>query len=273
MSAWTREFVQRYCPWGIGTLQLETRVGRIGELVPLVAEQCECDLIALGWSQQLSAGRAPIVHGRSSARSCPFSSFRSSSLRTRSLSSCSRRRRRPDASAARLPRPQRETLPRKRLRSPLTRPPRSPEAEQVSSEFDVGAQAAGREDIPNAGTSDVARRQARYRVIVVEIDTGAPATASGEIEVAATPEILWSVLTDIASWPRWNPDVKTASIDGSFASGTQFRRKAGPGTDHLDTSGRRAASPHRVDRNDIRHRNNPHRSTGMQHGTRIVRSR
>lgn len=62
MSAWTREFIQRYCPWGIGTLQLETRVGRIGELVPLVAEQCECDLIALGWSQQLSPGRAPVVH-------------------------------------------------------------------------------------------------------------------------------------------------------------------------------------------------------------------
>jgi nucleotide-binding universal stress UspA family protein len=62
VSAWTREFVQRYCPWGIGTLQLETRVGRIGELVPLVAEQCGCDLIALGWSQQLSSGRAPVVH-------------------------------------------------------------------------------------------------------------------------------------------------------------------------------------------------------------------
>ena len=62
VSAWASEFVQRYCPRGIGTLQLETRVGRIGELVPLVAEQCECDLIALGWSQQLSPSRAPVVH-------------------------------------------------------------------------------------------------------------------------------------------------------------------------------------------------------------------
>ena len=146
VSAWTREFIQRYCPWGIGTLQLETRVGRIGELVPLVAEQCECDLIALGWSQQLSLAAPRSSTRRSSARSCQFSSFRSSSLRTRSLSSCSRRRRRPDASAARLPRPQRETLRRKRLRSPLTRPPRSPEADQVSSEFDVGGQAARREN-------------------------------------------------------------------------------------------------------------------------------
>jgi nucleotide-binding universal stress UspA family protein len=61
VSAWTREFIQRYCPWGVGTVRLETRVGRIGELVPLVAEQCGCDLIALGWSRQLSSDRAPVV--------------------------------------------------------------------------------------------------------------------------------------------------------------------------------------------------------------------
>ncbi|MEX2613508.1 MAG: universal stress protein, partial [Gaiellaceae bacterium] len=61
VSAWMREFIQRYCPWGVGTVRLETRVGRIGELVPLVAEECGCDLIALGWSRQLSADRAPVV--------------------------------------------------------------------------------------------------------------------------------------------------------------------------------------------------------------------
>lgn len=59
--AWAREFLLRYCPWGLGTVRLETRVGRSGELVPLVAEQCDCDLIALGWSQELSADRAPVV--------------------------------------------------------------------------------------------------------------------------------------------------------------------------------------------------------------------
>ena len=76
----------------------------------------------------------------------------------------------------------------------------------------------------------------------VEIDTGAPAIANGEIEIAATPEMVWSVLTDIASWPRWNPDVKSASIDGPFASGTQFRWKAGPGTISSTLQG---VEPHR----------------------------
>jgi hypothetical protein len=59
--AWAREFLRRYSPWGLGTVHFETRVGRIGELIPLVTEECNCDLIALGWSQELSSGHAPVV--------------------------------------------------------------------------------------------------------------------------------------------------------------------------------------------------------------------
>jgi nucleotide-binding universal stress UspA family protein len=60
-AAWAREFVARYCPWGIGALRLETRVGRPEELVPRVAEECACDVVALGWAQQVAPGRAPVV--------------------------------------------------------------------------------------------------------------------------------------------------------------------------------------------------------------------
>jgi nucleotide-binding universal stress UspA family protein len=59
--AWAREFVRRYCPWGIGDVQLEQRVGNAEELVPLVADETAVDIIALGWTQQLAPGRAPIV--------------------------------------------------------------------------------------------------------------------------------------------------------------------------------------------------------------------
>jgi nucleotide-binding universal stress UspA family protein len=59
--AWAREFVLRYCPHGLGTVNLVTRVGRSGELVPLVADELDCDLIALGWSQALAPDRAPVV--------------------------------------------------------------------------------------------------------------------------------------------------------------------------------------------------------------------
>jgi nucleotide-binding universal stress UspA family protein len=59
--AWAAEFVSRYCRWGIGEVQLETRVGRLGELIPVVATESDCDLIALGWSQELASARTPVV--------------------------------------------------------------------------------------------------------------------------------------------------------------------------------------------------------------------
>jgi nucleotide-binding universal stress UspA family protein len=59
--AWADEFVRRYCRWGIDEVRFETRVGRIGELIPVVATESDCDLIALGWSRELSSARAPVV--------------------------------------------------------------------------------------------------------------------------------------------------------------------------------------------------------------------
>ena len=59
--AWAAEFVRRFCRWGIEEVRLEIRVGRIGELVPVVATESDCDLIALGWSQELASARAAVV--------------------------------------------------------------------------------------------------------------------------------------------------------------------------------------------------------------------
>jgi nucleotide-binding universal stress UspA family protein len=63
------EFLRRYCPWGIGNVRFEVRIGCCDELVPVVADETDADLIALGWAQELEAGRAPVVssalgHGR-----------------------------------------------------------------------------------------------------------------------------------------------------------------------------------------------------------------
>lgn len=59
--AWAAEFVRRFCRWGIEEVRLEIRVGRIGELVSVVATESDCDLIALGWSQELASARAAVV--------------------------------------------------------------------------------------------------------------------------------------------------------------------------------------------------------------------
>lgn len=60
-DAWAQEFLRRYCPWGIGTVRLEVRVGRPEDVLPLVAEQTQTDLVALGWGQELAEDRAPVV--------------------------------------------------------------------------------------------------------------------------------------------------------------------------------------------------------------------
>jgi uncharacterized protein YndB with AHSA1/START domain len=62
----------------------------------------------------------------------------------------------------------------------------------------------------------------------MEINPDAPAIASAEIEVEAPREVVWDVLADFESWPRWNPEVKSLSIDGPVAEGTQFKWKTGP---------------------------------------------
>jgi hypothetical protein len=70
-AAWSREFLRRYCPWGIGSVRLEVRIGNADELVPLVADEASVDIIALGWSQELAEGRAPIVRASLSRGKLP----------------------------------------------------------------------------------------------------------------------------------------------------------------------------------------------------------
>jgi carbon monoxide dehydrogenase subunit G len=62
------------------------------------------------------------------------------------------------------------------------------------------------------------------------IDASAPVVGSSEIEIAAAPEVAWEILIAIEKWPSWNPDVRSASVEGPLDKGTTFRWKAGPGT-------------------------------------------
>ena len=57
----------------------------------------------------------------------------------------------------------------------------------------------------------------------------APVRSRREIEIAASPQVVWDVLTGFERWPEWNPDVKSMSFDGPLAPGSEFRWKAGPG--------------------------------------------
>jgi uncharacterized protein YndB with AHSA1/START domain len=62
------------------------------------------------------------------------------------------------------------------------------------------------------------------------INEQAPVVGASEIEIGASPEAVWDVLTSFERWPSWNPDVKSMSVEGPVEPGTVFRWKAGPGT-------------------------------------------
>jgi hypothetical protein len=65
------------------------------------------------------------------------------------------------------------------------------------------------------------------RQIDVDIDRDAPATAVGEIWIAAPPETAWSVMADLAAWPSWNADVTSMAVAGPLEPGTTFRWRSG----------------------------------------------
>jgi hypothetical protein len=62
----------------------------------------------------------------------------------------------------------------------------------------------------------------------LDIDRTAPAIASGETRIDADPETVFAVISAIDEWPSWNPDVKSAVLEGPVEQGTVFRWKVGP---------------------------------------------
>ncbi len=64
----------------------------------------------------------------------------------------------------------------------------------------------------------------------MEIHEKAPAVARAQIEIAADPESVWRLLTDLERWPTWKSDVRSVALHGSLAPGSLFVWKTGPGT-------------------------------------------
>lgn len=54
------------------------------------------------------------------------------------------------------------------------------------------------------------------------IDTSAPVVATDTVDVAAPPEVVWRLLTDVDAWPRWHPDVTSARLAGELVVGATF---------------------------------------------------
>ncbi len=61
----------------------------------------------------------------------------------------------------------------------------------------------------------------------VQTNPEAPVKASKSIVIEATPETVWSVLTDIDHWANWQPDISKPQLSGPLLPGTTFDWKTG----------------------------------------------
>jgi uncharacterized protein YndB with AHSA1/START domain len=50
------------------------------------------------------------------------------------------------------------------------------------------------------------------------------------VETNASPAAVWKVWSDTTTWPEWNPDVQSMTLNGPFATGTTGTMKTKQGT-------------------------------------------
>jgi len=69
-----------------------------------------------------------------------------------------------------------------------------------------------------------------YSFYRMEINKQAPAYYQTSITIDVPIEIVWGIVSDIASWPSWNSDVENVDLHGPVTPGTSFKWKAGGAT-------------------------------------------
>ena len=50
------------------------------------------------------------------------------------------------------------------------------------------------------------------------------------VATSASPATVWKIWSDTASWPQWNPDVQSMTLNGPFAAGATGTMKTKQGT-------------------------------------------
>jgi hypothetical protein len=64
----------------------------------------------------------------------------------------------------------------------------------------------------------------------MEIHENAPVVARSQVRIAADPDSVWELLTDLEKWPTWKSDVRSVALHGALKPGSIFVWKAGPRT-------------------------------------------
>jgi hypothetical protein len=50
------------------------------------------------------------------------------------------------------------------------------------------------------------------------------------VQTKASPQAAWKIWSDTSTWPEWNPDVQSMTLNGPFAVGTTGTMKTKQGT-------------------------------------------
>ena len=74
----------------------------------------------------------------------------------------------------------------------------------------------------NLLSSSVLLASRHLRAIAQPMNAKAPVTFMRSIEINASPEKVWDVLTGINEWSNWQTDIKKAFIKGSLTIGATF---------------------------------------------------
>ena len=61
----------------------------------------------------------------------------------------------------------------------------------------------------------------------MEINTKAPLVARKEIFVQTSPEVVWTIQTNINGWKDWQPDISRSKLDGDLKVGSVFQWTSG----------------------------------------------
>ena len=61
----------------------------------------------------------------------------------------------------------------------------------------------------------------------IEADSSAKAYAKEQIDIKASAEKVYAILSDINNWPLWQSSVKKATINGTVEEDKEFKWKAG----------------------------------------------
>ncbi|MFO7590292.1 MAG: SRPBCC family protein [Acidimicrobiia bacterium] len=77
----------------------------------------------------------------------------------------------------------------------------------------------------------------------MEVNRDAPVWLEREIQIAASIDLVWDVLTGVNDWPRWFTEGESAAIAGPVEPGTTIRMKA-RGTGAITARIESAEQPH-----------------------------